>query len=217
MELLILKAQKSFFTLPENLIIEHSFWNKGVEYIAGIDEAGRGPLAGPVVAAAVVFEPYDFIEGVCDSKKLSPANRRIYFEKIIERVIAVGIGVINNITIDQINIRNASLLAMINAIHHLSLVPNYLLIDGRDMLNNNYSQEAIIKGDSKSFSISAASIVAKVVRDKIMENYHRVFPQYGFFNNKGYGTVFHREMIKIHGTCSIHREKFLRKIFEEMS
>jgi len=217
MESVILNFQNSFVSLPQNLIIEHSLWNKGIEHIAGIDEAGRGPLAGPVVAAAVVFEPYDYIEGVTDSKKLSPSRRRAHFEKIIKKAITIGIGVINNFIIDRVNIRNASLLAMVKAIHHLSTTPNHLLIDGRDLLRIDLSQEAIVKGDSKSFSISAASIVAKVVRDKIMENYDKVFPLYGFHNNKGYGTVFHREMLKIYGSCSIHRKRFLSKVFEKIN
>lgn len=195
-----------------NLKIEHTIWRRDIGLLAGVDESGRGPLAGPVVAAAVIFEPYEQIEGVTDSKVLTPLQRENFFEVIHEKAIAIGIGIIGNQIIDQINIRQATLLAMKKAIASLSVKPEYILIDGRDELDNLSEQRAVIDGDNLCFTISAASIIAKVTRDRLMKRYHNRYPQFGFSHNKGYATKFHREMIKRYGPCNAHRETFLSKI-----
>jgi ribonuclease HII len=201
--------------IPFNLRIEKSIWKRNTKYIAGVDEAGRGPLAGPVVAAAVIFKPNDYIPDIKDSKELSPKQRDSFSNIIMERAMAVGVGIINSQIIDEINIRQATLQAMQKAINSLSIKPEYLLIDGRDVLENLYEQQAIIDGDNLCFTISAASIIAKVIRDRLMMRFHNKYPQFGFSHNKGYATQFHRNMIKKFGPCSIHRKTFLTKIFAE--
>lgn len=201
--------------LPVNLKMEHPIWERDVKHIAGIDESGRGPLAGPVVAAAVIFKPYEHIPGVKDSKELTPLQRQNFFEIITEKAIAIGVGIIGNRIVDEVNIRQATLQAMKRAIQTLSITPDYVLIDGRDELEGFYNQQAIIDGDRLSFTVSAASIVAKVTRDRIMGRYHRKYPQFGFSHNKGYATSFHREMIRKFGACQIHRQSFLSKVFDE--
>ncbi len=181
---------------------------QGHRYIAGIDEAGRGPLAGPVVAAAVVLpENYRHPE-ITDSKKLTPRKREKLLEVIRAEAVAVGVGVMDAGIIDEINILRATLRAMTEAIADLGIVPDYLLVDGNRRVPVNIPQETIVKGDSRSVSIAAASIVAKVSRDHIMEMYHRQFPYYNFLKNKGYGTEEHRQAIREHGLCKIHRRTF---------
>ena len=181
---------------------------QGHRYIAGIDEAGRGPLAGPVVAAAVVLpENYRHPE-ITDSKKLTPRKREKLLEVIRAEAVAVGVGVMDAGIIDEINILRATLRAMTEAIADLGIVPDYLLVDGNRRIPVNIPQETIVKGDSRSISIAAASIVAKVSRDHIMEMYHRQFPYYNFLKNKGYGTEEHRQAIREHGLCKIHRRTF---------
>jgi len=181
---------------------------QGHRYIAGIDEAGRGPLAGPVVAAAVVLpENYRHPE-ITDSKKLTPRKREKLLEVIRAEAVAVGVGVMDAGIIDEINILRATLRAMTEAIADLGIVPDYLLVDGNRRVPVNIPQETIVKGDSRSISIAAASIVAKVSRDHIMEMYHRQFPCYNFLRNKGYGTEEHRQAIREHGLCKIHRRTF---------
>jgi ribonuclease HII len=180
----------------------------GYRIIAGIDEAGRGPLAGPVVAAAVILPPgYEHPE-ITDSKKLSPRQReRLY--GIIERdAVSIGIGVVEAPVIDAVNILQATLLAMKEAVLELSPSPDYLLIDGLNRIDLAIPQETIIRGDSLSLSVASASIVAKVSRDRLMEMYHRQFPQYNFLRNKGYGTREHREAILKFGRSKIHRRSF---------
>jgi len=201
--------------LPSNLEKENSIWEKRSEIIAGIDEAGRGPLAGPVVAAAVVFKPYDHIAGIRDSKELNALQREYFYQIIQERAMAIGVGIIGNHTIDKINIRQATLTAMKKALNALSVKPSYVLIDGRDQIDDLTAQEAVIDGDQLCFTISAASIIAKVTRDRLMARFHNKYPLFGFSHNKGYATPFHREMIKKHGVCSIHRQSFLSKILSE--
>ncbi|MBP8980430.1 MAG: ribonuclease HII [Syntrophobacterales bacterium] len=181
---------------------------QGHRYIAGIDEAGRGPLAGPVVAAAVVLpENYRHPE-ITDSKKLTPRKREKLLEVIRAEAVAVGVGVMDAGIIDEINILRATLRAMTEAIADLGILPDYLLVDGNRRVPVNIPQETIVKGDSRSISIAAASIVAKVSRDHIMEMYHRQFPYYNFLKNKGYGTEEHRQAIREHGLCKIHRRTF---------
>lgn len=181
---------------------------RGYQRIAGIDEAGRGPLAGPVIAAAVILPPeYDDPE-IDDSKKLSPRQRERLFEVIQRDAVAVGIGVVEAPVIDAVNILQATLAAMKEAALTLFPFPDYLLIDGRNRIPVPMPQEPIIGGDGWSISVASASIVAKVSRDRIMEMYHRQFPQYNFSSNKGYGTQEHREALVRYGRCKIHRNSF---------
>ena len=201
--------------IPENLSIEHLIWQTGISRIAGIDEAGRGPLAGPVVAAAVVFEPYVWIEGVTDSKKLSAAKRERFYELIVENAATYGVGVVDNLEIDRINIRQATFKAMRMALGRMKASPEYILVDGEELPGSIYRQEGLIKGDSRSFTIAAASILAKVTRDRLLAEYHENFPLYGFDRHKGYGTKEHREMILKHGPCKWHRKTFLKKLLGE--
>ncbi|NOX37049.1 MAG: ribonuclease HII [Calditrichaeota bacterium] len=202
-------------TIPPDLEFEHLIWQQNIRYIAGIDEAGRGPLAGPVVAAAVIFEPYTYIDGVRDSKKLTPEQRERLFEEIQAHALSIGIGVVSPTEIDRINIRQATFKAMRMAIGRLKINPQYLLIDGEELPENFYPQEALIGGDERCFTIAAASILAKVTRDRMMLEFHQQYPQYGFDRHKGYGTELHREMILKHGPCPIHRRSFLRKLLGE--
>jgi ribonuclease HII len=180
----------------------------GYRIIAGIDEAGRGPLAGPVIAAAVILPPgYEHSE-ITDSKKLSPRRRERLCEVIERDAVSIGIGVVEAPVIDAMNILQATLAAMKEAVLGLSPLPDYLLIDGLNRIDLATPQETIIRGDSRSLSVAAASIVAKVSRDRLMEMYHRQFPQYNFLRNKGYGTREHREAILKFGRSKIHRRSF---------
>jgi ribonuclease HII len=183
---------------------------RGFQVIAGVDEAGRGPLAGPVVAAAVVFPAGYAHSEIRDSKRLSVKKREKLNITIREEAHAVGIGVIEPSVIDEINILQASIMAMKEAVENLPLPVDYLLIDGNRPIGTAIPEETIIKGDSLSVSIAAASIVAKVARDRIMEMYHRQYPQYNFMGNKGYGTDEHRAAIRKYGFCKIHRKSFKR-------
>ncbi|MFO7810678.1 MAG: ribonuclease HII, partial [Candidatus Delongbacteria bacterium] len=177
---------------PENLFkYETELYFKGYKFIAGVDEAGRGPLAGPVVSAAVIFKQGEVIKGVYDSKKISKRLREELFYKIRTKALTYGIGMISNRRIDQINILRATFESMNRAVSRLSLYPDFILIDGRDEPFEGVSQSSIIKGDSLSYSIAAASILAKVTRDKIMNFYDKIYPVYGFARNKGYATPEH--------------------------
>ncbi|MGB9578460.1 MAG: ribonuclease HII [Halothiobacillaceae bacterium] len=176
--------------------------------VAGIDEAGRGPLAGPVVAAAVVFAPGVFIAGIDDSKRLSPATRERLYREIFRNVRGLGIGVVQPADIDRLNIRNATHLAMCKALSRLPVVCQHVLVDGNEVPEIELPQTALVGGDRCCFSIAAASIVAKVVRDRIMIAYDRIFPEYGFAEHKGYGTAQHLAAIRVHGLCPIHRRSF---------
>lgn len=191
---------------------ENRLISAGYEMIAGIDEAGRGPLAGPVVAAAVILPANSFIEGIDDSKKISLKKREALFKVIAEKALGIGIGIIDNETIDEINILNATKMAMKRAVQKNPISPEYLLIDAVNLADINIKQTGINKGDSLSISIAAASIVAKVTRDKIMDRFHRIYPQYGFIHHKGYGTKEHYENIKKYGLTPIHRKSFLKNI-----
>jgi len=179
---------------------------KGFRLIAGIDEAGRGPLAGPVVAAAVILDK--LIDGLNDSKLLSALKRKRLFKIIKCEAVAIGVGIVSHQLVDRINIYQAARLAMKKAVLNLSLAPHHLLIDGNLSLDLEIPQTAIVKGDRKSCSIAAASIIAKVTRDKIMLRYHKKFPVYGFDRHKGYGTKLHFENLQKHGACPIHRRSF---------
>lgn len=187
---------------------------EGYKYIAGVDEVGRGPLCGPVVCAAVIMPLDDIIEGVDDSKKLSKKKRENLYEIIKNKAIAYSICQIEHDEIDKINILNATKKCMINCIESLSVKPDVVLIDAVK-LDTSYKTVSIIKGDLKSYSIGAASILAKVYRDKLMEEYSKIYPYYGFERNSGYGTKEHINAIKEHGACQIHRKTFIKNFLVE--
>ena len=182
--------------------------HQGFKNIAGIDEAGRGPLAGPVVAAAVIFPSKVNIPDLNDSKKLSANKREELFPKIQEISVAFGLAVVDQKVIDKINILQAARLAMKQAVETLKITPGLLLIDGNQKIDSTLNQWVIVKGDSRSLSIAAASVLAKVTRDRIMDGYHKLYPQYEFNRHKGYGTRLHRNLIQEHGPCPIHRSTF---------
>jgi len=187
---------------------ENEFARKGCRNIAGIDEAGRGPLAGPVVSAAVIL-PQSFDDpDVTDSKKLSPKKREQLYEKIYDQAVTVGIGIVDPVEIDRINILQASLLSMAMAVKNLVPRPDFLLIDGIFNIASELPQKTIKKGDSLSVSIAAASIIAKVSRDRLMQKYHHYYPQFDFPRHKGYPTKAHKETIRKFGYTPIHRKSF---------
>jgi ribonuclease HII len=193
---------------PDIWAFEKKAREKGFSRIAGIDEAGRGPLAGPVVSAAVVL-PASFPDsGIRDSKKLTSKRRLDLYEHIYEHAITIGIGIVDPIEIDRINILQASLLSMALSVENLKPMPDYLLIDGKFPILSDLSQEPIIQGDSLSISISAASIIAKVTRDRLMERYHQNYPEFGFDQHKGYPTKVHKGAIREFGCSPIHRRTF---------
>ena len=187
---------------------ENFFATKGYKNIVGIDEAGRGPLAGPVVAVALNWGNKDIIDGVNDSKKISEKKRLLLFDQIIENALEIGIGIVHEEKIDQINILQATYLAMRTAVEKLTIRPDMLLVDGNKADIKNFEQKNIIKGDSLSYSIACASIIAKVTRDKLMIQYDKIFPDYGFCKHKGYGTKKHLKAIKKSYACPIHRKSF---------
>ncbi len=189
-------------------LYERDAHRKGFRLVCGIDEAGRGPLAGPVVAAAVILSKSVRFPGINDSKKLTPKQRDHFFEKIQARALAVGIGVVDNSEIDRINILRATFRAMAAAVSQLPVAPDFLLIDGPYKLPLPIGQKGIPRGDSLSISIAAASIIAKVHRDRLMCRFHEEFPQYGFDSHKGYGTARHYEALRTHGPCPLHRLTF---------
>ena len=194
---------------PEDLLhFETSWLAKGYSRIAGLDEAGRGPLAGPVVAAAVILPPGERYPGITDSKKLRPADRERGYDLIRNKALAFSISEASQEEIDALNILVASRKAMERAVGGLALAPGFLLIDGIVPLRTDIPQECIKKGDQRSQSVAAASILAKVTRDRLMEAYHQQYPQYNFNKNKGYGTREHLEALQIHGVCPIHRRSF---------
>jgi len=195
---------------------EHRYWNSGKKIVAGVDEVGRGPLAGPVVAAAVVFRENPDIPMIDDSKKLTAEIREYLYDIIRAEAWYFGVGIASVNEIDRINILQASYLAMSRAIDELKVRPDHLLVDGRDYQNNDVSYSTIIKGDSLSYSIAAASIVAKVTRDRIMQKYDQEYPQYGFSQHKGYATQSHLNAIEQFGFCSIHRRSFHPKRFTDL-
>ncbi len=191
----------------QKLLHERKASKEGFKCIAGIDEAGRGPLAGPVVAAAVILKNTNFKAKIEDSKKLSALQREKAYQEIIYKA-EIGLGIVSHKIIDRINIYKATILAMEKAVTSLSIKPDILLIDGKISLNLPCPQKSIINGDNQSCSIAAASIVAKVTRDKIMEEYSREYPQYGFKEHKGYGTKKHFLNLEKFGPCPIHRFTF---------
>ncbi|MBB6452942.1 ribonuclease HII [Salirhabdus euzebyi] len=192
----------------EMLTYENTLWSKGFVHVAGIDEAGRGPLAGPVVAASVIIDEHFYIEGLNDSKKLSESKRELFFDLIKEQAITYGIGIVDSKMIDQINIFQATKLAMKQAILDMAKKADYLLIDAVKLNEVSIRQHAIIKGDQKSISIAAASVIAKVTRDQLMKKYDEQYPQYQFGLNMGYGTKAHLEALETYGPTPIHRVSF---------
>ena len=190
------------------LVFEKQAMLDGYKIIAGVDEAGRGPLAGPVVSAAVILPENFDIRGINDSKKLSEKKRTALFPVIQSQAIAFGIGIADHGEIDRINILQASLLSMKRAVDDLGLIPDYLLIDGKFTIDSNIDQRPVIKGDTLSLSIAAASILAKVTRDRIMTDLDLQYPEYEFKRHKGYPTKAHKQAILTHGPCPIHRKSF---------
>ncbi len=193
---------------PDFWAFEKKVAEKGFFRIAGIDEAGRGPLAGPVVSAAVLLPTSFPVSGVADSKKLTPRKRDYLYQEIYAYAVSVGIGIVDSNEIDRTNILRAALLSMAIAVENLNPQPDCLLIDGIFRISSNLPQELIPKGDDRSISIAAASIVAKVTRDRLMERYHQDYPQFGFSSHKGYPTQAHKAAIQKFGYCPIHRKSF---------
>lgn len=188
---------------------EARHWSRGIAHVAGIDEVGRGCLAGPVVAAAVVFSPdLQLISGVRDSKQLSPKRREQLFQMIADAAVDYGIGVVDSSVIDAINILQAARQAMRIAVEQLAERPGHLLIDGREVVDLPIPQTAIVKGDQSCFSIAAASILAKVTRDRMMVALETTYPGYSFARHKGYGTAQHLAALRLHGPTPIHRRSF---------
>lgn len=201
--------EKELERLTEIKKIDESVYDEGFEYICGIDEAGRGPLAGPVVVAAVIMPKDSMIEGVNDSKKVSEKKREKLYDLIIDEAIAYGVGIVDQNEIDRINILNATKAGLTEAVRSLKVKPNMILVDALTNIDTcGIPYRSIIKGDAKSYSIAAASIIAKVTRDRIMREWDTVYPQYGFAKHKGYGTAMHIAAIKEYGLCPIHRRSF---------
>jgi ribonuclease HII len=195
--------------LVVSLSHEEELRDLGFKHIAGIDEVGRGPLAGPVIAAAVILPAGLFLPGVDDSKKLNLHKRERLYQEIVDKALAFGLGEADVETIDRLNIAQASLQAMRRAVEALPLCPDLLLVDGNRVIPGVKSkQKTIIGGDAKCFSIACASILAKVTRDRMMESYDIIYPGYGFSQNRGYGTLSHRKALKRLGPCEIHRRSF---------
>lgn len=194
---------------------DNTYRSRKIKLIAGVDEAGRGPLAGPVVAAAVIFTRKTFIPGVNDSKKLNEKQREKLFDEIKSKCICYGIGIIDQVKIDKVNILQATLNAMSDAVNQLSIKPHLILIDGNKAFTSEIPTKTIVKGDAKSFSVAAASILAKVTRDRIMKNASLEFPDFLWHKNKGYGTHEHINAIKNYGITPLHRKTFLTKILSD--
>lgn len=209
--------EKELLRLQELKKIEEDVYSQGdVNYICGIDEAGRGPLAGPVVVASVVMPRDSMIEGVNDSKKVSEKKREKLYDEIIENAISYSVGIVDQKEIDRVNILNATKAGLTESIKGLSVKPDIILVDalkGIDTCGIPY--QSIIKGDAKCYSIAAASIIAKVTRDRIMRQWDEIYPQYNFIQHKGYGTAAHIAAIKEYGLCPLHRLSFVKNIIGE--
>lgn len=199
----------------DNFFYERQFIESGKTLVAGVDEVGRGPLAGPVVCAAVIMPREDIIEGITDSKKLSEKKREYFAEIIKEKAVAYKIFEVSEKVIDEINILNAVKRGMEGAVNSLSAVPDAVIVDGLDtgLKLNAKTVEYVVKGDLKSYTVSCASIIAKVYRDNLMKKYAEVYPEYGFDKHKGYGTKEHIEKITEIGPCDIHRRTFIKKFW----
>lgn len=190
---------------------ENKLYNENIKYICGIDEAGRGPLAGPVVVGAVILPEDSFIEGVNDSKKVSEKKREKIYEQIVEEAIAYSVGIVDQKTIDDINILNATKLGVKLALEGLTQRPDVIMVDALNNMDTlGIPYISVIKGDAKNYCIAAASIIAKVTRDRIMRQWDEVYPIYGFSKHKGYGTAEHIRIIKENGPCILHRKTFIK-------
>jgi ribonuclease HII len=194
--------------LHKMLAAEQVYWEQGIDHVAGVDEAGRGPLAGPVVAAAVVLPPGTLITGLNDSKQLTERTRERLFEIIRQKALGVGVGIVPVAVIDRLNIYGALMQAMRQALNALPKQPGMVLVDGYPIRGLSIGQKAIIGGDALSLSIAAASVIAKVTRDRIMVNLHAQYPEYGFARHKGYATAEHRRALSKYGPCPEHRRSF---------
>ena len=207
--------EKELERLTNLKAIEKEIYDTGIEYICGIDEAGRGPLAGPVVVAAVIMPKDSMIEGVNDSKKVSEKKREVLYDQILDEAIAYGVAIIDQKRIDKINILNATKEGVTTAIKELKVKPQRILVDALTGINTlGIPYTPIIKGDAKCYNIAAASIIAKVTRDRIMRQWDEVYPQYGFVKHKGYGTAMHINAIKEYGLCPLHRLSFVKNIIK---
>ena len=196
--------------------IEKDLYNKGFKNICGIDEAGRGPLAGPVVVAGVIMPENSIIEFVNDSKKVTEKRREKLYDVIKEEAISYSIAVIDQDVIDEINILNATKKGVTDVVDGLEIKPDLILVDALEHINTRgIPYEPLIKGDARCYNIAAASILAKVTRDRIMRQWDEIYPQYGFLSNKGYGTAKHIEAIKQYGLCPIHRKSFTKHFTKE--
>lgn len=194
-----------------NFVEEKKLWKKGYKVVVGLDEAGRGALVGPVVAAAIFIKPNCkiLLKEINDSKKLSEKQREFLYNALVShKDIKYGVGIVSEKVIDKINILEATKLAMKKALKNLKVVSDFLILDGNFKINSDISQKSIIKGDQKVFSISSASIIAKVTRDRLMKKYHKQYPNYGFDKHKGYGTKVHFASLQEFGPCKIHRKSF---------
>ena len=197
--------------MTDKLKYERELLSRGYKYICGVDEVGRGPLAGPVVCAAVIMPFDDIIEGVDDSKKLSAKKREELASLIEKKAVALNICLVEPEKIDEINILEATKLCMKNAVEGLKIKPDFVITDGNMKLDIDMEQASIVKGDALSYTIGSASIAAKVYRDKLMDGYAGIYPQYGFEKHKGYGTSAHIDAIKANGLCPVHRRSFTKK------
>lgn len=209
-------------TEQEELLRQEAMWEteknlkaQGYKFIAGVDEAGRGPLAGPVYAAAVILPEGARLDGINDSKKLSEKKREALFDEITKIAISYSIASMDEKIIDQVNILNATHMAMCQAVDNLSIHADYVIIDGNSIKGMEKPHETLVKGDAKSISIAAASILAKVSRDRYIKEMGEKYPEYGFEKHKGYGTKAHTDAILEHGVCPIHRKTFLKKLLGE--
>lgn len=210
------KEEKEKLRLEELSKFEKEYHEKGYKLIGGIDEAGRGPLAGPVVAACVILPEGCLIEGVNDSKKLTEKKREELYDEITQKAIAWGVGIMDNQVIDEINILNATRNAMTHAIEELKTKPDYIFIDAEKHVDTKgIPFLPIVKGDALSISVASASIIAKVTRDRMMKEYDKLFPCYGFEKHKGYGTKAHVEAIRENGLSVIHRKSFCKKFIKQ--
>lgn len=205
--------EKELLRLKEIKKIEEDMYSQGFDYVCGIDEAGRGPLAGPVVVASIIMPKDSMIEGVNDSKKVSEKKREKLYDEIIANAISYSVGIVDQKEIDRVNILNATKAGLTQSIMGLTVKPDIILVDaltGIDTCQIPY--HSIVKGDAKSYSIAAASIIAKVTRDRIMRQWHDIYPQYNFIQHKGYGTAAHIAAIKENGLCPLHRLSFVKNI-----
>ena len=193
---------------PDTYSLERSLKQKGYQWIAGLDEVGRGPLAGPVIAASVILLDKCDNSSFVDSKTINAKNRSRLYKELKQNGAQISVGVVSEADIDRLNILQASLLAMKKAILSMPVQPDFLLVDGNQPVPISIPQQTLVKGESKSASIAAASIVAKVVRDEMMDQYHLQYPEYNFQKNRGYPTLEHRNAIKTYGPCAIHRQSF---------